>query len=228
MILLSPFKPCSGINSLMPFLCISQGKGASRQWDEIIPSPQHGYFASRKWLWAPGVRWPRPYAIASVLRVPLPKYLRSRVILSALRWEVGTAFKQKHLSGAVNSESMHERVFCSYLCPLVLVGRLSTYSVSLTGSWVQLLCFLPAYSPFLQPNTLLFVLFPLLLPPSPLPISLSIPFLFLFLLFLTLHPPSSSFSSFYFYRHHVIFQTNTKSRENSGINHHVSITQPQQ
>lgn len=42
----NPFKPPRGINSLMPFLCISQGKEALCQWDEIIPSPQHAYLAS--------------------------------------------------------------------------------------------------------------------------------------------------------------------------------------
>ena len=35
----SPFKHPSGINSLMPFLCISQGKEALCQRHEIIPSP---------------------------------------------------------------------------------------------------------------------------------------------------------------------------------------------
>lgn len=213
MILLSPFKPCSGINSLTPFLCISQGKGASWQWDEIILSPQHAYFASRKWLGTPGVRWPRPYTIASVLRVPFPKYLRSRVILSALRWEVETAFKQKHPSGAVNSENMHESVLCSYLCPLVLVGCLAR-TVSLTGSWVQLLCFLPAYFPYSSTQYSSFCSF------SP---SLSSSHLLIHPLLIS--PPSLLFI---FYRHHVIFQRNTKSREKSGISRHVSITQPQQ
>lgn len=42
----SPFKHPSGINSLMPVLCISQGKEALCQRHEVIPSPQHAYLVS--------------------------------------------------------------------------------------------------------------------------------------------------------------------------------------
>ena len=164
--------------------------------------------------------------------VLLPIYLWSRVTLSALRWEL----EAPHFSRNTGVELWTGRAgegFVFMSVSLGSLGYLARNSRQLTSPPLFSPCFpfsSTQLSSFSSSSSFShFLIHPLLFPPC---LPLSYPRLPLSSSFSSVSPlPTLSVflsSSFYFCKYHVIFQINTKNREDTAINPRVFITEPQQ